>query len=53
VADAEAATATADATAQTAQDDADAALVNAANKDITDDDGNVLTDAVNDLLGID
>jgi hypothetical protein len=56
VADAEAAAATADATAQTAQDDADAALVNAANKDITDDDGNVLTDvrdAVNDLLGID
>jgi hypothetical protein len=55
VADAEADAATADATAQTAQDDADAALVNAANKDITDDDGNVLTDvrdAVNDLLGI-
>jgi hypothetical protein len=56
VADAEAAAATADATAQTAQDDADATLINAANKDITDDDGNVLTDvrdAVNDLLGID
>lgn len=56
VADAEAAAATADADAQAAQDTADAALVNAANKDITDDDGNVLTDvrdAVNDLLGID
>jgi hypothetical protein len=35
---------------------ADAALVDAANKDITDDEGNVFTDvrdAVNDLLGID
>jgi hypothetical protein len=53
--DAEAAATTADTTAQTAQDDADAALVNASNKDITDDDGNVLTDvrdAVNNLLGI-
>ena len=43
-------------TAQAAQDEADAALVNAANKDITDDDGNVFSDvrdAVNDLLGID
>jgi hypothetical protein len=56
VADVEADAATADASAQAAQDEADAALVNAANKDITDDDGNVLTDvrdAVNDLLGID
>lgn len=56
VADAEAAAATADADAQAAQDTADAALVNAANKDITDDDGNVLSDvrdAVNGLLGID
>ncbi len=56
VADAEAAAATADADAQAAQDEADAALVNAANKDITDDDGNVFADvrdAVNDLLGID
>jgi hypothetical protein len=56
VADAEAAAATADASAQTAQDDADAALVNAANKDITDADGNVFSDvrdAVNHLLGID
>ena len=35
--DAQAAAATADATAQAAQDEADAALVNAANKDITDD----------------
>src|SRR5262245_23526139 len=55
VADAEAAAATADADAAAAQDEADAALVNAANKDITDDEGNVLTDvrdAVNDLLGI-
>jgi hypothetical protein len=55
VAEAEAAAETADATAAAAQDEADAALVNAANKDITDDDGNVLTDvrdAVNDLLGI-
>jgi hypothetical protein len=44
------------AAADAAQDDADAALVNAANKDITDDEGNVFTDvrdAVNDLLGID
>jgi hypothetical protein len=56
VADAEAAAATADADAQAAQDEADAALVNAANKDITDDEGNVFSDvrdAVNDLLGID
>ena len=56
VADAQAAAATADATVQAAQDEADAALVNAANKDITDDSGNVLTDvrdAVNHLLGID
>jgi hypothetical protein len=56
VADAQAAAETADATAAAAQDEADAALVNASNKDITDDDGNVLTDvrdAVNDLLGID
>jgi hypothetical protein len=56
VADVEADAATADASAQAAQDEADAALVNATNKDITDDDGNVLTDvrdAVNDLLGID
>ena len=56
LADAQAAAATADASAQTAQDDADAALVNASNKDITDDQGNVLTDvrdAVNNLLGID
>jgi hypothetical protein len=55
VTDATTAAATADATAQTAQDDADAALVNASNKDITDDSGNVLSsvrDAVNDLLGI-
>ncbi len=47
---------TAVADAEAAQDEADAALVNAANKDITDDEGNVLTDvrdAVNDLLGID
>jgi hypothetical protein len=56
VADAEAAAATADADAQAAQDAADAALVDAANKDITDDEGNVFADvrdAVNDLLGID
>jgi hypothetical protein len=56
VANAEAAAATADASAQTAQDDADAALVNASNKDITDEDGNVFSDvrdAVNGLLGID
>jgi len=56
VADAQAAAATADASAQTAQDDADAALVNASNKDITDADGNVFSDvrdAVNHLLGID
>jgi hypothetical protein len=56
VADAEAAAATADADAQAAKDEADAALVNAANKDITDDEGNVFSDvrdAVNDLLGID
>jgi hypothetical protein len=56
VADAEAAAATADATAEAAKDEADAALVNAANKDITDDEGNVFSDvrdAVNDLLGID
>jgi len=49
-------TAAVQAAAQQAQDDADAALVNASNKDITDDDGNVLTDvrdAVNSLLGID
>ncbi|HUL06260.1 MAG TPA: hypothetical protein VLV76_08000 [Candidatus Acidoferrum sp.] len=48
--------ATVDAAAQKAQDDADAALVNASNKDITDDDGNVFSsvrDAVNNLLGID
>jgi hypothetical protein len=44
VADAEAAAATADATAQAAKDEADAALVNAANKDITDDEGNVFSD---------
>ena len=56
LADAQAAAATADASAQTAQDDADAALVNASNKDITDADGNVFSDvrdAVNHLLGID
>jgi hypothetical protein len=56
VADAQAAAETVDATAAAAQDEADAALVNASNKDITDDEGNVLTDvrdAVNDLLGID
>jgi hypothetical protein len=56
VADAEAAAATVDASAQTAQDDADAALVNASNKDITDADGNVFSDvrdAVDHLLGID
>jgi hypothetical protein len=56
VANAQAAAETADAAAAAAQDEADAALVNASNKDITDDDGNVLTDvrdAVNDLLGID
>jgi hypothetical protein len=56
VANAQAAAETVDAAAAAAQDEADAALVNAANKDITDDDGNVLTDvrdAVNDLLGID
>jgi hypothetical protein len=56
VADAEAAAATADADAQVAQDEADAALVNAANKDITDENGDVFADvrdAVNDLLGID
>jgi hypothetical protein len=56
VADAEAAAATADADVQAAKDEADAALVDAANKDITDDDGNVFADvrdAVNDLLGID
>ena len=56
VADAEAAAETADATAAAAQDEADAALVNASNKDITDDDGNVFSDvrdAVNGLLGID
>jgi hypothetical protein len=49
-------TADVQAAAQTAQDDADAALVNASNKDITDENGNVLTDvrdAVNHLLGID
>jgi hypothetical protein len=56
VANAQAAAETVDAAAAAAQDEADAALVNASNKDITDDDGNVLTDvrdAVNDLLGID
>jgi len=56
VADAEAAAATVDASAQTAQDDADAALVNASNKDITDADGSVFSDvrdAVDHLLGID
>ena len=56
VADAQAAAATVDASAQTAQDDADAALVNASNKDITDADGNVFSDvrdAVDHLLGID
>ena len=55
VADAETAAAAADASAQTAQGEADAALVNAANKDITDDNGNVFSDvrdAVNNLLGI-
>jgi hypothetical protein len=55
VADAQAAAETADATAAAAQDEADAALVNASNKDITDEDGNVFSnvrDAVNDLLGI-
>jgi hypothetical protein len=49
-------TADVQAAAEAAQADADAALVNASNKDITDDDGNVLTDvrdAVNQLLGID
>ena len=56
VADAEAAAAETDAVAQAAQDEADAALVNAANKDITDENGDVFADvrdAVNDLLGID
>jgi hypothetical protein len=49
-------TADVEAAAQQAQDDADAALVNASNKDITDQDGNVFSDvrdAVNHLLGID
>src|SRR6185312_7502641 len=49
-------TAAVEAAAQQAQDDADAALVNASNKDITDEDGNVFSDvrdAVNHLLGID
>ena len=49
-------TADVQAAAQQAQDDADAALVNASNKDITDEDGNVFSDvrdAVNHLLGID
>jgi EF hand domain-containing protein len=49
-------TADVEAAAQQAQDDADAALVNASNKDITDEDGNVFSDvrdAVNHLLGID
>jgi EF hand domain-containing protein len=49
-------TADVQAAAEAAQADADAALVNASNKDITDDQGNVLTDvrdAVNHLLGID
>ena len=49
-------TADVESAAQQAQDDADAALVNASNKDITDEDGNVFSavrDAVNDLLGID
>jgi len=55
LADAQNAASTADATAQAAQQDADAALVNASNKDITDGSGNVLSsvrDAVNNLLGI-
>ena len=49
-------TADVQAAADAAQADADAALVNASNKDITDENGNVLTDvrdAVNHLLGID
>lgn len=49
-------TADVQAAADAAQADADAALVNASNKDITDQDGNVLSDvrdAVNHLLGID
>ena len=49
-------TADVQAAADAAQADADAALVNAANKDITDENGNVFSDvrdAVNHLLGID
>ena len=56
VADGEQDLADAQAAAETAQDEADAALVNAANKDITDENGDVFSDvrdAVNDLLGID
>ena len=49
-------TADVQAAADAAQADADAALVNASNKDITDENGNVFSDvrdAVNHLLGID
>lgn len=52
---ADAAAAEAQAAADAAQDEADSALVNAANKDITDEEGNVLSDVrdtVNDLLGL-
>jgi hypothetical protein len=56
VADAEQDLADAQAAEEGAQEVADAALVNAANKDITDENGDVLSDvrdAVNGLLGID